>query len=134
MLQHRRGLPNFVKARHQARLQVALENPRVGRKYRLAHRANELFRNEVATALPRSLSHAQIEDQLSRRGAPEECCVFVDRDMTPVMCTLSVAVRKLVFSDDAAVISCIPGVLGLFTDEAPADQWILDTRIGPESG
>lgn len=45
--------------------------------------------------------------------------------MTPRRMRLNDALAELLFLEDAAFISCIPGELGLFTDEAPGDQWLL---------
>ena len=48
--------------------------------------------------------------------------------MAPRLMDLTDALEELVFLDDAALISCVPGRLGLFTDEAPGDQWLLTGR------
>jgi len=107
---------------------LATEQPNVGSKYRLAHRAEQLLDPRVAIRVNRSLSREEVGRALRDRGAPEACCVFVDRDMAPRVMTLDEALTDLVFGDDAAIISCVPGTLGLFSDEAPGDQWLLVAR------
>ena len=48
-----------------------------------------------------------------------------NRELDARAMRLSDALERLVFHDAIGLVSCVPGRLGLFSDEAPGDQWLL---------
>ena len=48
-----------------------------------------------------------------------------DPDIDGRLLDLHDALGSLLFDDFSALVSCIPGRLALFSDEAPGDQWLL---------
>lgn len=72
------------------------------------------------------MSARDVEELLRADGAPASCYVLSeDSDIDGRMLDLHDALSNIVFTDYAGVISCIPGKLALFSDEAPGGQWLL---------
>jgi hypothetical protein len=124
---HERGIAAFLVPARAARFKATIGNERGREKIRarLAHTAGD-FDGRCATELSSSLSARDVEELLRADGAPASCYVLSeDSDIDGRMLDLHDALSNIVFTDYAGVISCIPGKLALFSDEAPGGQWLL---------
>lgn len=101
--------------------------PASRRKYvaRMAHRARDLD-PRWARKLSSSLGRDAIEALLRKAGAPEACYVLSeDRAVDGRILPLGDALALVVADDSPAFVSCVPGRLGLYSDEAPDGEWLL---------
>lgn len=124
--EHESGLAMFLAPARRSRFREALGSEKSRRKLRgrLAH-----FRDldeRFAEVVPRDADAATVFGLLTSAGAPETCSVFSeDPDLDGRALPLRQALEDVLFSHFAAFVSCLPGRLALFSDEAPGDQWLL---------
>lgn len=124
---HERGISAFLVPARAARFKTMIgsESGRKKIRARLPHHAHD-FDPRYARKLPSSLSRHDIEKLLRDTGAPTSCYVLSeDADIDGRILGLREALGGVVSAYDAGLISCIPGRLGLFSDEAPGGQWLL---------
>jgi hypothetical protein len=124
---HENGIAAFLVPARAARFRTLIGSDRGREKMvgRLPHYASD-FDVRYATKLSPSLGLRDIEALLRAAGAPTGCYVMSeDPDVDGRLLDLHEAISDVVFAYGAGVISCVPGRLGLFSDEAPGDQWLL---------
>jgi hypothetical protein len=117
--EHEQGLAVFVAPHHRPRFIDALADPKLRRKLRhqLAHFGwlDARYQDVVPTPEPAALAHS-----LRAEGAAETCVLVAgDEDLDGRELPLEEALRRVLHDDDGALISCIPGRLAVFSDEAP---------------
>lgn len=123
---HVDGLAAFLVPARAARFKATIGDERGRKKLlaRLPHNASD-FDARYATELPSSFRTDDIAEALRVAGAPSKCYVFADgSDFDGQMVDLHEALSDVV-GYGGALISCIPGRLGLFADEGPGSQWLL---------
>jgi hypothetical protein len=124
---HERGLAAFLVPARAARFRATIGSERGREKIRarLPHHVRD-FDPRYATELSSSLRVCDIKELLRAEGAPTMCYVLSDdRDIDGRMLDLQEALDDIVFVYRAGLISCTPGRLALFSDEAPGGQWLL---------
>jgi hypothetical protein len=125
---HEDGIPAFLLPPRAARFKATIGSTKGRAKTNragLAHRACD-FDPRHATKLSSSLDVPDIEELLRAAGAPTRCYVLSEHpDLDGRLLDLHEALDSILFDDYGALVSCIPGRLALFSDEAPGDQWLL---------
>jgi hypothetical protein len=124
---HEAGLARFMTERRRRRFRALIADSRHRGKLtrRLAHRA-DMLDLRYAMQLPSGATRDDIERMLVGAGAPERCYVLADDvDLDRRFVALQEALDEIVSADVAALLSCVPGRLGLFSDEAPGGEWLL---------
>jgi hypothetical protein len=126
ILAHERGVAAFLLPARAARFKATIGSERGRRKIRarLPHHASD-FDPRYAKELPSAFRVQDIAKVLRAAGAPTRCYVLaggsdLDGQLVDLQDALSDAVGY-----GGALISCIPGRLGLFADEGPGSQWLL---------
>jgi hypothetical protein len=130
---HERSISAFLVPARAARFKTTIgsEKGREKVRARLPHHARD-FDPRYATKLSSSLSVRDIEKLLRDAGAPTRCYVLSeDMDIDGRILDLGEALGSVAFAYGAGLISCIPGRLGLFSDEAPDGQWLLRRTAEP---
>ena len=117
--EHERGLTMFVARVHRQRFTDSLTNDKLRAKLqsKLAHFAwlDQRYVEEVPTPEPRVLAQ-----RLQAEGAPRTCVLVAEDDaLDGRELELEHALAAVLHSDHAALISCVPGRLAVFSDEAP---------------
>jgi hypothetical protein len=120
--EHERGLALFLERQHRARFRAALADDKLRRKLRnkLAHFAwlDERYVESVATTDAETMAR-----QLHGEGAPSTCVLVAqDHLLDGRELALQEALRAVLHDGDAALLSCLPGRLAVFSDEAPNQQ------------
>jgi hypothetical protein len=127
---HESGIAALLIPARAARFRATIGSPRGRAKIRgrLAHHAKDLD-GRWATKLASSVGVLEIQELLQAYGSPARCYVLSENPETDGrFVDLGRAIDDAVTADDATLISCIPGTLGLFVDEAPGGQWLLRRR------
>lgn len=130
---HERGIAAFLVPARAARFNTTIGSDRGRQKIRarLPHHARD-FDSRYATQLASSLSVRDTEKFLRDAGAPTSCYVLSeDTEIDGRILDLGEALSSVVLAYGAGLISCIPGRLGLFSDEAPGGQWLLRRPAEP---
>lgn len=128
--EHEQGLGRFILPEHRPRFVDSLADERLRRKLRhkLAHFAwvDVRYATPAPTVEPAALARA-----LEREGAPRTCfLVSGDDDLDGAELPLEEALERVQHSDDGTLISCVPGRLAVFTDEAPHAETLVLRRAG----
>jgi hypothetical protein len=126
--EHELGLAVFVARHHRPRFIAALGDARLRRKLRLklAHFdwLGAHYTDVVPTPEPAALAH-----RLRAEGAGETCILVAGNDdLDGRELPLEEALRRVLHDDDGALISCVPGRLALFSDEAPNETTTILRR------
>lgn len=124
---HEEGIAAFLVPARAARFRATIgsEKGREKIRARLPHHVRD-FDPRYATELSSSLQVRDIEELLRAAGAPTRCYVLSeDPGIDGRLLDLHDALCGLLFNDFGALVSCIPGRLALFSDEAPGSQWLL---------
>ena len=126
--QHEQGLARFVAREHRPRFLDSLEDEKLRRKLRakLAHFAwlDARYATAVATREPAEMAQA-----LAWGGAPETCfLVSEDDELDGSELPLEQALELVLHSFHGTLISCVPGKLALFSDEAPNKETLILRR------
>jgi hypothetical protein len=121
-VEHEQGLARFISREHRPRFIDSLSNDMLRRKlrYKLAHFAwlDERHVTAIPTAEPATMAR-----QLHSEGAPGTCVLVAeDADLDGQELPLEEALDRVLHAFSAALISCVPGRLAIFSDEAPNEQ------------
>ena len=128
---HEDGIPAFLVPARAARFKAMIGSEKGREKItaRLPHHARD-FDPRYATKLSSSLRVDDIAEVLRAGGAPTRCYVLAGgSDFDGQLVDLHDALSDVV-GYGGALISCIPGRLGLFADEGPGSQWLLQRTAG----
>lgn len=125
---HEQGLGRFILREHRPRFVDSLADERLRRKLRhkLAHFAwvDERYGTAAPTVEPAALARV-----LEREGAPKTCfLVSGDDDLDGAELPLEEALELVQHSDEGTLISCVPGKLAVFVDEAPHEETLVLRR------
>jgi hypothetical protein len=125
---HEKGLSQFIQPAHRPRFLESRrdEKLRVKLPDRLAH-FDWLDERFVEEAGPRDGD--QIVGRLRALGAPGTCFVLSEGDaLDGRFMSLEEAIRTILLEDYGALVSCIPGRLAFYADEARQDAAVLVRR------
>jgi hypothetical protein len=127
--EHEQGLAVFVAPHHRPRFVAALGDSKLRRKLRrkLAHFdwLDSRYTQLVPTPEP-----AALVQTLRAEGAAETCVLVAgDDDLDGRELPLEEALRRVLHDDDGALISCVPGRLAVFSDEAPNRTTAILRRV-----
>lgn len=128
----------FIRREKRRRCLEFLADPRRRREVldRLNHGADvELSR---ATLIPPGQRSAEpVEALLRKKGAPSACHVIAEgleiegQDLDGQEAPLREALAAAEMHYSAVVLSCIPGRLALYKEEAPGDWYLLERDLPP---
>lgn len=120
----------FIVPSKRDRTVELLSNPKQRRKFTasLAH-FGDLDPRWVVPIPPSQHFPAQLEQLLRARGAGDSCYVISEAaEFDGKRLPLADALKTIVGYGMGALISCIPGELGVFEGEGPSDRYILARR------
>lgn len=123
--EHEEGLSRFIEPAHRARFRDSLRNEKLRAKLRdqLAH-FRWLDARYAVSAGP--LDVDGITQRLRALGAPDTCFVISENEtLDGRKMPLDEAVRAVLWGDYGTLLSCVPGRLAFYCDEAPLDVTIL---------
>ena len=118
-MSHEEGLAAFVAREHRPRFRESLGNARLRAKLRrkLAHFdwLDPRYVEDVPVQGPAALA-----GRLRAEGAGATCVLVAEDDeLDGRELGLEDALRAVLHEDGAALLSCVPGRLAVFVDEAP---------------
>jgi hypothetical protein len=126
--EHEQGLALFLARQHRPRYLDSLTDEKLRQKLRgrLAHFdwLDERCVERVDTTSPEDMARG-----LRVEGAPQTCVVVSeDHDLDGSEMALEEALRSVLHDDDGALISCVPGRLAIYSDEAPNKTTLILRR------
>jgi hypothetical protein len=123
--EHELGLMRFIVPARRDRFHQSLTNERLRSKLARNLHARQVDQRH-AELVPHDWREPDVRQRLSDLGAPATCWVVSDNPDLDARClALENALEQLLFQDAIGFVSCVPGRLALFSDEAPGDQWVL---------
>lgn len=125
---HEQGLALFLDPVHRPRFREALRSPKLREKLRakLYHFAwlDERYSREVPTR-----PAAEMAKYLRELGSHSTCFVVSsDEDLDGTEMPLLDALLRVLGDDDGALLSCVPGRLGVYSGEAPNTETVILER------
>lgn len=122
----------FVHREKRARYRQFLANPKRRRQVldRLNH-GMDIDRSWAIRIMPADRSAAAVARLLRKKGSGPICHVIADGleiDGQDVL--LSEALAQVEAHDFGVVLSCIPGQLAFYKEEAPGEWFVLERRSG----
>ncbi len=126
--EHEQGLALFLEPVHRARFRESLGSPKLREKLRskLYHFAwlDERYAEEIRTGDPE-----EVATYLRRLGAPSTCFVVISsEELDGRELPLLDALRQVLGDEDGALVSCVPGRLGVYAGEAPNKETVILAR------
>ena len=128
MNEHEREFLRFVASHRAPRLENLMTSGEKGRGKLRALIANDLKLDpDYALLIPSNQQERdQVLELLKDEGAPERCYVISEvKEFDGARMTLQAAVREFVGSNIGTVISCIPGKLGYYEEDAVKKRYLL---------
>jgi hypothetical protein len=123
---HEQGLAQFVVPQWRTRFRESLDSPKRRAKLRsqLAHFAH--LDSRFATELTHA-DLATLAATLRSKGAGDRCYLISESsDLNGREMALDDALAQLAGDAEATFVSCVPGRLAYFHDEAPEPEYLLE--------